>query len=68
MNVLLLQEDGVSPATVTTSERDGKSTVEGTLGAQRDEFSVLFVSLDLELCTVREKNASLASAVDEYKV
>lgn len=67
-NSLLSREDEILPATVTTSEGEVNGTVENSLEKRGEECSVLTVSLKLELRRVRDRNASLAAAVNQYKV
>lgn len=67
-NVFLSDEDEVSPALLTTVLREGEHTKGHTLGERREKFSVLIVSSEPDLRRIREQNASLAAAVNEYKV
>lgn len=54
-NVLLSQEDEMSPVTVATTQGKDKGMVGGTFGERMDKCSVLSVSLKIELRRVREK-------------
>lgn len=67
-SVFLSQGGAMSPATATSNKREGDGMVESTSGRQKEKCSVMSVSLELELRTVREENQSLTVAVDEYKV
>lgn len=63
-NVLLSQKGDISPAIVTTTERERDDKVGDTPGARRDKHSVLNVSLALKRSRVREGNTSLAVAAN----
>lgn len=67
-NMLLSPEDDVSPVPVTNTEGEEDGTVGCTPEGRREECSVLSMSFELELRSVREENASLAATVNEYKV
>lgn len=55
-------------ANVTNIEGEEDGTVQSTMRGRREELKVLFVSLELKLRRVREKSASLATAVSVYNV
>lgn len=67
-NVLLSQENGISHATVTTGEGVGDGTVGSTLEKRREECSMLSQSIETETRRVREENALLVGAANEYSV
>lgn len=65
-NMTLSLEEKISLGTVTSTEAEGYSMVGSPLGVRREKRSTLSVSLELEPGRVREKCASLATAMDEY--
>lgn len=67
-NLLLLQENEMSPTTVTTRNTERDYMVGGTLHEQGEKSSMLTVSLKLELRPVRANSASVATGFNEYRV
>lgn len=67
-NVFLSKVDQMSPATVTTREKEVECTVRHAFGGRREQCSVLSVSFEIERRTVRELIASPAMNGNEYNV
>lgn len=67
-NELLSQEDESSLATVPSAKAEEVRMVGMTSVRRRMKSSVLSVSFELGLRTIREEYASLASVMNDYKV